>query len=68
MNHMTATNGIDWDPARFIQLTHVSSTTFVAGSWAVLGLLLVIASACVFTLLKPSWAAIKQLALESPSQ
>jgi hypothetical protein len=68
MNHMTPTDGTNWDPARFIQLTHVSSTMFIAGSWAVLGLLLVIATACMYTLLRPSWAAIKQLALESPSQ
>jgi hypothetical protein len=68
MNHLTPTDGTEWDPARFIRLSHIAPSTVVTGSWVIFALLLGIAVACAITLMRPGWASIKELALESPSK
>jgi hypothetical protein len=62
----TATHAgrIEWDPARFIRLTHVNPAVLVGFSWIVFVLLFAIGAACVIRLWRPTWAALKQCILE----
>lgn len=59
MNYMSSTNGTEWDPARFIRLTHIDPATVVTASWVIFALSVGIAAACAIRLARPMWTATK---------
>jgi hypothetical protein len=67
MNHLMPSDGKDWDPACFIQLTDISPATVVTASWIIFALLFGIAAACTIMLARPPWVTAKESVLKFAS-